>query len=197
MANYRAVHGVMDAIRAFLDERLPAELRSAPASVRLIGSRGFNEFRDTSGLGLYLHRISIDTSVPGGFQHRAAADRRRPLPDVPLCLHFLVISFAVSAEIEVGLMGWAMQQFATVPVLGVERLDRATLDWRAPERVQITTEDMPTEDLLRIWDGLPGDYNLTVPFLVRPVRVGMDRDAETFEPVRTRVFALHDDPARD
>ena len=134
MANYRAIHGVMDAIRAFLDERLPGELRAAPASVRLIGSREFNAFQDTSGLGLYLHRISIDTSLPGGFQHRPAADRRRPLPDVPLCLHFLLISFAVSAETEIGLMGWAMQQFATFPVLGVERLDRTALDWRSPER---------------------------------------------------------------
>ena len=45
-----------------------------------------------------------------------------------------------------------------------------------------------TEDLMRLWDSLPGDYRLSSPYLIKTVRLAPDTDPDDGRLVRTVVF---------
>lgn len=56
--------------------------------------------------------------------------------------------------------------------------------------MQVLPEEMSTEDLMRLWDSLPGDYRLSAPYLVKTVRLAPDIDPDEGPPVRTLVFPV-------
>lgn len=64
--------------------------------------------------------------------------------------------------------------------------------WGAEDSVQVMPEEMSTEDLMRLWDSLPGDYRLSAPYLIKTVRLGPDIDPAEGPPVRTLVFPMDD-----
>ncbi len=43
--------------------------------------------------------------------------------------------------------------------------------WHQDDRLQVFPESMNTEDLLRIWDGLPADYRLSTPYIIKNLRL--------------------------
>jgi hypothetical protein len=60
--------------------------------------------------------------------------------------------------------------------------------------VQVTPEQMSTEDLMRMWDSFPGDYRLSTPYLVKTIRLEPDRAPEEPRLVRTLVFPAGKNP---
>ncbi len=54
---------------------------------------------------------------------------------------------------------------------------------------------MSTEDLMRLWDSLPGDYRLSAPYLVKTLRLAPDLDPPDGPLVRTLVFPAGIGPA--
>src|SRR5215471_13569745 len=117
MATYAAVQGVMAAIEGMLSERFPQILKDPPvtASVQLFGSRSFTQTSIPNTLALYLYRISIDPTVPGGYVRALPGTVTGRTAEVPLMLHFLMIAIADSALAENSLMGWGFQQLAASP----------------------------------------------------------------------------------
>jgi hypothetical protein len=112
-------------------------------------------------------------------------------------LHFLMIAIADTALGENSLMGWGFQQLAITPILGADRmaaqalaLPGQTLDWDDSDDVQIATEELTREELMRIWDTLPLKYRLTVPYVVRGVRVALQPDIRQYAPVVDRTFGF-------
>src|SRR5271165_5582096 len=164
MATYAAVQGVMAAIEGMLAERFPPELKAAPvnASVKLFGSQDFKQTSISNTLALYLYRISIDPTIPGGYVRALPGSAAGRVPEVPLMLHFLMIAIADTALAENSLMGWGFQQLAITPIIGADRMaaqalasPSQTLDWDDADDVQVATEELTREELMRIWDTLP------------------------------------------
>jgi hypothetical protein len=196
MATYAAVQGVMAAIEGMLAERFPPELSGSPvnASVALFGSADFtpdNIAKNT--LALYLYRISIDPTIPGGYVRALPGSGGGRIAEVPLMLHFLMIAIAGSALAENSLAGWGFQQLAINPIVGSDRmaaqalaLPAQTLNWDDADDVQVATEELTREELMRIWDTLPVKYRLTVPYVVRGVRVALEPDMRQYAPVVDR-----------
>jgi hypothetical protein len=206
VATYAAIQGVMAAIQGMLSEAMPPELTgAAPAgaegvngSIKLFGSQDFKTPPGGDYLALWLYRISVDPTVPGGY--------RRVLPgagktaEIPLMLHFLLIAVASSAFAEVSLMGWGFQQLAVNPIIGADRLAVQTppaaggpalsYDWDEADDVQVSTEELTREELMRIWDTLPMKYSLTVPYVARGLRVALQPDMRQYAPVRDRALAI-------
>ena len=54
---------------------------------------------------------------------------------------------------------------------------------------------MSTEDLLRIWQGLPGDYFLSAPYLIKTIRLAPEHMEPALPPVATVVYDMEDNPA--
>jgi hypothetical protein len=202
MATYAAVQGVMAAIEGMLAERFPPELKATPvnASVQLFGSQAFKQTSISNTLALWLYRISIDPTVPGGFVRRLPGAPGGRVPEVPLMLHFLMIAIADTALAENSLMGWGFQQLAITPIIDADRMAAQTLalpgqalDWDDADDVQIATEELTREELMRIWDTLPLKYSLTVPYVVRGVRVALQPDMRQYAPVVDRSFGFGTD----
>ncbi len=208
MANYSAVLGVMSAIRDMLQEALPAELGGAGhaanaiavnGQVALFGSSDFSQTSINNTLALYLYRISIDPTVVGGYA-RALPGVSTRTAEVALMLHFLMVAIADSAAAEIGRMGWGFQQLATTPVVGADRLSAQALvtlapgappiSWDDSDSVQLATEELTREELMRIWDTLPLKYRLTVPYVARGLRLTLSPDLQQYAPVVERAIVL-------
>jgi hypothetical protein len=123
-----------------LNERLPPELKATPVNgtVQLFGSQAFKQSSISNTLALYLYRISIDPTIPGGYLRALPGASAGRVPEIPLMLHFLMIAIADTALAENSLMGWGFQQLAITPIIGADRLNAQalalpgqTLDWDA------------------------------------------------------------------
>jgi hypothetical protein len=193
VASYSAVYGVMLAIESLLKEEFPADLGNSPinGNAQLIGSQDFKKSLGNI-VGIYLHRIAIDPSIPGGFMRQLPGSRTPPVPEVPLMLHFLLIGIADTPLAEISLMGFAMQRLASRPVIGADRLSDPSYEWDEADSVQLATEDMKPEELYRIWDVLPMKYSMSVPYTARAVRVRADAAQHVYAPVLDRTFGYRE-----
>jgi hypothetical protein len=190
----------MSAIADMLSERLPAELSGGTinASVQLFGSASLKQTSFTNTLALYVYRISIDPTIAGGYV-RALPGAGGRTPEVSLMLHFLMISIADSAAAEINLMGWGFQQMAVSPIIGADRMAAQglslltpgpALQWDDCDNVQVATEELTREELMRIWDTLPLKYCLTVPYVVRGIRLALIPELRQYGPVTDRSLVL-------
>ena len=77
-ASYSAVYGVMLAIESLLKEEFPADLSGSPinGNAQLVGSQDFKKPLGNM-IGVYLHRIAIDPTIPGGFMRQLPGSRTR------------------------------------------------------------------------------------------------------------------------
>ena len=195
MASFRGVHGVMLALESYLQRSLPAAWRqgqgSINARVTLLGSRELAAQLSGNLLGLYLHRVTVD---PYG--------RNRPLApppgpgaggihaELPVNLHFLVIANGASAAIEADLMAWAMVALAEAPHLDLARVAENDPGWGQREQAAITPAEMTDEDLLRLWDRFHASYTLSVPYIMRTVRLRLAGEPLEGPDIATRVLPV-------
>jgi hypothetical protein len=203
----------MSAIVDMLQEALPPELSGTGATtassssgvavnarVQLFGSADLNNVGSQNTLALYLYRISIDPTMVGGYLRTKPGAGART-PEISVMLHFLMFTIADTAVNEISLMGWGFQQMAATPVIGADRLAAQGLvglatppappiAWDESDTVQVATEELTREELMRIWDTLPLKYRLTVPFVARGLRLTLTPDMRQYAPVVDRSIVL-------
>lgn len=172
MASYKAVPGVLNALKSFLELRMESELASflTMPKVVILGTKEIGVEPSGNNLGIYLHRISVDPFGRNRYL-KPTNELDPPQPELPVNLHFLLIAWTDTGSNEGTLLSWGMQNLGASLTLDVSHLGATDNYWRGGEVVQIQPEDMSTEDLLRIWDGLPRNYMLSVPFLAKTVRL--------------------------
>ncbi|WP_158291936.1 DUF4255 domain-containing protein [Paracraurococcus ruber] len=197
MAGYQSVHGVMHALETLLNVRMPAALSANRVDARavVVGSKDLLTAPAGNRLALYLHRLTVDPTIPGGWVRAGATLPARREPEVSLRLHFLMIAFGETARAEIDLMAWGLQQLLAIGQLDIDQLNDPAFAWREAEVVQLATEEMATEDLLRIWDALKIEYHLTVPCVARAVRVRADAPREEWPAVTSRILVAGDEEA--
>lgn len=194
MATYRAVNGILSAVKHFLDARMPAQLAgvSAVASVKILSSIDLKTDPSGHAVGIYLHRISADPYGRNRYIPPESPDKS-PRPETPVNLHILIIGWSVASMAESALVAWAMQQIGSALQLGESEMGAADPDgWGAADVIQITPEEMSTEDLLRIWDGLPRNYMLSTPYLAKTIRMAPEKSEKASKRVETLVFETGD-----
>ena len=171
------------ALTAAFAERSPLVDEAAPGAppavpVELVNTRRLQEIGEATNptplITLYLYRIDVDKSVRASWSAVGSVEGRGRLP---LNLHYLLTAWAGDAVTEQRLMGRALQALETTPVLtGPLLLAPAGLPadepgWEAQEAVYLGIEDLSTEALMRIFDTLPVDHQLSVPYCARVVRI--------------------------
>ena len=107
-----------------------------------------------NNLGLYLHRVSVDPFGRNRYL-KTDDDSKTPQPELPVNLHLLLVAWTENAANEGTLISWAMQQIGASLNMDIAHLGGTDNYFKGDEAVQVQPEDMSTEDLLRIWDGLP------------------------------------------
>jgi Pvc16 N-terminal domain len=129
-------------------------------------------------LTLYLYRVDVDKAMRAAWSAVGAGEGRGRLA---LNLHYLLTAWGSDALHEQRILGRALQALEVQPVLsGPLLLAPAGLpadepEWQAQEAIHLGIEELSTEALMRIFDTLPCDYRLSVPYCARVVRIDARR----------------------
>jgi hypothetical protein len=192
LASHLGILAVLQALRERLSIRMAARLGGNP-QVEILGSQTLTGTPqpNTDTLGLYLHRISVDPFSRN--RHLPPQPGRQlPRPELPVNLHLLLIAWCTHTEQEIEYLSTAIRIIGGGLPLESADVSLADPEWGSEDVVQVMPEEMSTEDLMRLWDSLPGDYRLSAPYLVKTVRLAPDVDREEGPPVRTLVFPMDD-----
>lgn len=190
MATFPAIHGVLAALKDHFESRLEVLAGHVEnPRVQILGSQDLRGDPVGNTLGLYLHRISID---PYGRNRYIPPGRpgHPPRPELPVNLHLLLVGWCLSAAAEVTLVSWAMQEIGAALELDAAQLGALDANWATADRLQMIPEEMSTEDLMRVWDSLPGDYRLSSPYLVKTLRLEPMRQITQGAPVTSIVLQV-------
>lgn len=175
MATYRAIYATATAICNVLRQSRDPLLFGA--DIANIGCRVFSTSDFTSNIpeageiALFPYRVDID-AVQRTLPARPRYDGIKERHHLPLELHFLLIPRANSAEQQQVVMGWmmrVMEDYSTLPATLLNSGSEGVFE--ANEEVQVTSTKLTTEEILRIWDQLPSDFNISVSYCARLLRI--------------------------
>jgi hypothetical protein len=139
-------------------------------------------------LSLFLYRVTVNEHLRN---LRPPGVRQTENAPLSLDLHFLLSVWADSALAEHTLLAWTMRELYLQPVLSLSSLSPEA-EWSAADAVQLVPAELPTEDLMRIWDALTPPYRLSVSYIARMVRIDAERIPDALPVVASR---LSFDPA--
>jgi hypothetical protein len=151
----------------------PELFDDAALTFEVYRSRDFATPMET-GVSLFLYRVLVNTAQRTPPSHPTPDGRpRRTL--LPLDLHFLLTPWAKDASLEQEILGWLMRALEDTPILPAGLLNsRAPNVFRADETLEVVAGQISNEELFRIWDVLPTDFQLSVPYIARVVRIESD-----------------------
>ena len=189
MASFMAVSSALEALREHLElgiSSVLAERINGSPSVTILGPTELKAGPSAHAIGLYLHRITIDRDGSNRYLQPRAVNQA-PQPELPVNLQLLLIAWTDSTKNEAPLLAWAMQQIGNAFEFDATHLGARTRDpfWGEIDTLRITPDDMTVEDLMRVWDALPGDYRLSAPYSMRTIRLEPAERRSEGPPVRT------------
>jgi hypothetical protein len=189
MATYRAISAVSDAIVHLLESQYsPEDFDGNLLQFKVYLARDFINPMD-AGVSVFLYRIYPNGTnrTPEG---RLGPDGRRQRPMLPLDLHFLITAWAKDASLQHAIAAWMMRILEDTPSLPSGLLNhRFSNTFKSDETVQLVLTELTTEELFRIWEVIVNNaYQISIPYVARPIRI---ESVETFsqgEPVQDRVW---------
>lgn len=195
MASYHAVTGVLSALKDHFDKQVASVASGGVENpkVQILGSQELKGDPAGNALGIYLHRISVDPFGRNRYL-QSTQPGQAPRPELPVNLHLLLIGWCLSSTAEATMVAWAMQQIGAALELDASHLGVSDERWGGIDRLQVIPEEMSTEDLMRVWDSLPGDYRLSSPYLVKTLRLEPTRTTSSGPPVKTIVLPVEGAP---
>lgn len=147
---------------------------------------------DTIKVTLYLYRVGIDpTKRHVELPPRGAGQPQRTA--LSLELHLVLTVWARSADYQQMVLARTMQILDEHAILGGDRLARPVLGlgevdpWEPNATVTLSVHEMSHEDMLRLWDGLAPTYRLSIPYVLRNVRLVRN------QPIRGAIVDQHVD----
>lgn len=175
MASFQAIYAACTAICNVLEQsRSPGLFGPDVQNVdcRVFTTANFEENIPMNGeVALYLYRVDVN-HVQRALPPRPRQDRVKERHLLPLDLHLLLIPRARTAERQQIILGWMMRVLEDYASLPANLLNAGRDDTFAPdEHLEITPEKLTTEEILRIWDQLPGDFTLSVPYSAKVLQI--------------------------
>jgi hypothetical protein len=172
-------------LNACFDEEEPVLNRQTRAV--LVRTNDFEESNAQTNiispaLSIFLYRVDFNKTMRAAWSAVGSQDGNAHLA---VDLHYLVTAWADNAEFEHRILGRVMQCIETTPVLSGPLLHPST-NWAPNESIQLISEDVSTDAVMRIFDSLPTDYRLSVPYIARVVRID-SRQATPVVPATTIV----------
>ena len=188
MATHNAIAAVGQAILGLLSSACPRP-EFAGAQFELYQARNFQSPMD-EGLALYLHRVTPANNIRN-LPPRVAPDGRRYRPSLPLDLHYLLIAWARDAVKQHRLLGWAMREIENTPILPASLLNQYGPEpdtFAGNESVDLIMETLPILDMGAIWEVHRHQFQPSIPYIARMLRIDSDLEVTQAGPVQTRVF---------
>jgi hypothetical protein len=181
MADFQAIHSVGSSVVTYLRNAYPDSLPSCEHT--LISSGELAEDKDLpTTLSLYLYRLGINEHL----RNRGPANGSAEARSLSLDLHYLLTVWAKSASEEQLILGWALRQLNTIPVLDVSSLSPEG-GWDPGDVVHLIPAEISNEDMMRIWDAVTPSYRLSFPYIARVVRIDPESAEDSRPVVATRL----------
>jgi hypothetical protein len=172
MANFRAINAACEAVVRLL--RLswqPGLFNNSSLNFEVYQTRNFDQPM-TNGVSLYLYHVSINAVQRTLPVPQNPVNGRQRHPQLPLDLHFMLTPWGQDASMEQQILGWVMRVLEDNPKLPPGLLNAAGgAAFEENEIVEIVAGQMTNEEMFRIWEVLPGDYRVSVPYVARVVRI--------------------------
>jgi hypothetical protein len=186
MATYRAVEATCEAVKLLLQQAWRSDLfEDKELGFEVYQTQDFAKPMST-GVSLFLYRVTVNTiqrtPVP-----RPGPKGRQRRPQLPLDLHFLLTPWADHSSLTQAILGWMMRTIEDMAVLPAGLLNAVTDGvFDDDETVEIVAGQMTNEEMFRIWDVLPRDYQISIPYTARIVRIDSNLDLNEAGPVLTK-----------
>src|SRR6266487_3966029 len=183
MATYRAVEASCEAVVRLLQQSWRRDLfESRDLLFQVYQTQDFATPMST-GVSLFLYRVTVNTiqrtPVP-----RPGPKGRLRRPQLPLDLHFLLTPWADHSSLAQAILGWMMRAIEDTAILPAGLLNAVTDGvFDDDETVEIVAGQMTNEEMFRIWDVLPRDYQISIPYTARIVRIDSNLDLNEAGPV--------------
>jgi len=186
MATYRAVGATCEAIVRLLQQSWRREMFDGTDLQFAVYRTGDFATPMDAGVSLYLYRVMVNT-VQRTPPAKPGPGNRRRRAQLPLDLNFLLTPWAKDASLEQVILGWMMRTLEDTPILPSGLLNTLTAGvFDSDETVEIVTGQMSNEEMFRIWDVLPNNYQISVPYTARVVRIDSELDLTENGPVLTK-----------
>lgn len=139
------------------------------------------------GVSLFLYRVHVNSTQRAPLVKDPLGNMRRQL--LPLDLHLLVTVWAPKASLQHAILGWTMRLLEDTPILSSSLLNGVRADtFRSDETVELLAGQLANEELMRIWDDLGAEYQLSVPYVARVLRIESMYELSEGQPVSQRRF---------
>jgi uncharacterized protein DUF4255 len=190
MATYRAVEATCEAVMRLLQQSWRRDLfENRDLLFQVYQTQDFATPMST-GLSLFLYRVTVNTIQRTPLPRPGPKGRQRR-PQLPLDLHFLLTPWADHASLAQAILGWTMRTIEDTAVLPAGLLNAVTDGvFNDDETVEIVFGQLSNEEMFRIWDVLPRDYQISVPYTARIVRIDSDLELSEGGPVLTKELDL-------
>jgi uncharacterized protein DUF4255 len=172
MADFRSIAAAGRSIERLLnrcfDEEEPVPGRSTQAV--LVRTSDFEAGSAQTvivepALSIFVYRIDFNRTLRSAWSAVGSQEGRAHLP---LDIYFLITPWAENADFELRILGRAMSCLDATPIFSGPLLDPLG-GWQPGEAIQVCLADLTTEDLMRTFDSLPVDYQLSVLYVARVV----------------------------
>ena len=188
MADFHAIQVTCDAIMRLLQESYSPDAIE-PATHLQFEVYATEDFRNhmVQGVSLFLYRVHVNSTQRSPLVKDPVGNMRRQL--LPLDLHLFVTVWAPKASLQHAILGWTMRLLEDTPVLSSSLLNGVRADtFGGDETVELVAGQLTNEELMRIWDDLGTEYQLSVPYIARVVRIESMYELSEGQPVSQRRF---------
>lgn len=184
MARHAAIAATGETVVRFLKSSFPA---AGGPVIEQVTTRMFSQDGNpqsvtsaNGGLTLLLYRVDVDATQRQPISWTKTADPTAPAKRYALGveLRYLVTAWADEATMQQLVLGRAMSALAAHATFAaadlVDAIGGVTEIWRPEESFQFVPDELGTEDLYQLWESLGRQYELSVPFKARGVRLEAD-----------------------
>ena len=193
MATYNAIAATSEAIRRYLKEAPRPEF--AALDVDIYQASDFNKAIPAGGrISIFLYRIAVNQSRRNLPPRLNDAGTIRLRPAIPLDLFYAVGAWALNADLQQRLLGWAIRTLEDSPVFPASVLNQlqTTAVFRKTETVELVCESLPLADLNVLWELVKPNVPLSVGYVARMIAIESEPPQISGPLVQTREFDLQE-----
>lgn len=188
MASHLAIAATSKAVLGVLQRAAATDALAREAAFSLQTSADLQvSSAEQRALSLYLYHVNVNGDRRGAASFGVEQVRSR-LPKLRLDLHYLLIAWARTAEVQQSLLGWATRTLQDTPVLGAAVLNAALEGpvFAEDETVELVWENLGQQELFDIWEVARSRQQPSATYLARVVEIDSRVRPEEHAAVRIR-----------
>jgi hypothetical protein len=141
-----------------------------------------------TGFSLMLYRVGINANLRN-LPPRRDENGRRVRPSLPLDLHYLLTPWAIKADTQQQMLGWAMRFLEDRPVLPAGIVNSYVAGaFRDEEAIEFVCDPLPVTDFFNLWEKLKPGMQTSVTYVARMVLLDSLLEMGDYREVQTRVL---------